>query len=119
MAHFAKLDENNVVLEVHVVNNACLDPQNEEQSGIYFLSQWSNGYTHWKQTSYNNKFRKQYAGIGFFYNQEADVFITPQPFPSWTLDANFDWQPPKPRPSEGVWYWDENALEWKNADPES
>ena len=64
MAHFAKLNENNIVIEVNVVSNDCLDSNNEEQSGIAFLSQWSNGYTNWVQTSYNARFRGKYAGIG-------------------------------------------------------
>jgi hypothetical protein len=112
MAHFAKLDENNIVLEVNVVNNAVLDPANEEASGIAFLTQWSGGYSNWKQTSYNNNTRKQYAGVGFTYDADADVFIAPQPYPSWSLDNNFDWQPPTPTPTEGRWYWDEETLSW-------
>lgn len=114
MAHFAKLDENNIVLEIHVVNNNELDPANEEQSGIDFLIAWSKGYPHWKQTSYNGSIRKQYAGIGFTYDPVADVFISPKPYDSWSLDDNFDWQAPKPRPSEGFWSWDEDAQEWVN-----
>jgi hypothetical protein len=113
MAHFAKLDENNIVLEVAVVNNDVLDSENEEASGIAFLTQWSNGHTNWKQTSYNNKVRKQFAGVGFSYNPVADVFIEIQPFASWSLDNNFDWQPPTPMPTEGLWYWNEDALKWE------
>jgi hypothetical protein len=112
MAHFAKLDENNTVLEVNVVNNNVLDPNNEEQSGVVFLTEWSGGYTNWKQTSYNDKFRKQYAGIGFTYDSVADVFIAPQPYPSWSLDENFDWQPPTPKPEGFGWTWDEPSLSW-------
>jgi hypothetical protein len=112
MAHFAKLDENDIVLEVHVLNNSVLDPANEEASGIAFLTQWSGGYANWKQTSYNSSFRKRYAGIGFTYDAINDVFIAPQPFASWSLDENFDWQPPTPRPEEGFWFWDEDSLSW-------
>jgi hypothetical protein len=112
MAHFAKLDNNNVVLEVNVVSNNVLNINNEEASGVAFLTQWSNGYSNWKQTSYNGSFRKQYAGIGYTYNPEADVFITPQPFPSWSLDENFDWQAPTPRPEEGFYSWNEENLTW-------
>jgi len=101
MAHFVKLNEDNIVIDVNVVNNAVLDPNNEEQSGIEFLTEWSGGYTNWKQTSYNGNIRKQYAGIGYSYNPVADVFISPQPFASWSLDNNFDWQAPTPRPTEG------------------
>jgi hypothetical protein len=77
MAHFAKLDNNNIVLEVHVVNNDALDSNNEEQSGIEFLTQWSNGYTNWKQTSYNGNIRGKYASIGDTYDPVQDIFISP------------------------------------------
>ena len=65
-----------------------------------------------KRTSYNNRIRKQYAGIGYSYDPVADVFIAPQPYPSWSLDDNFDWQAPTPRPTEGFWYWNESTLSW-------
>jgi hypothetical protein len=65
-----------------------------------------------KRTSYNDRIRKQYAGVGYSYDAVADVFITPQPFASWSLDENFDWQPPVSYPSEGNWYWDESNLTW-------
>ena len=77
MAHFAKLDNNNIVLEVHVVNNDALDSNNEEQSGVEFLTQWSNGYTNWKQTSYNGNIRGKYASIGDTYDSVQDIFISP------------------------------------------
>lgn len=114
MAHFAKLDDNNIVLEVHVVNNEVLDINNEEASGIEFLTEWSGGYSNWKQTSYNGNFRKQYCGIGFSYDTEADVFIAPQPYPSWSLDSNHDWQAPEPMPNDGqVYSWNEDLLSWE------
>jgi hypothetical protein len=78
MAHFAKLDENNIVLEVNVVNNDALDPSNEEASGVAFLTEWSGGYSNWKQTSYNGTFRKQYAGVGMRYDASRDAFIRPK-----------------------------------------
>jgi len=112
MAHFAKLDNDNKVLEVNVVANAALDLANEEASGVAFLTEWSGGYTNWKQTSYNNNFRKQYAGIGYTYDAVNDVFIAPQPFASWSLDQNFDWQAPTPRPEGMGWYWNEDSLSW-------
>lgn len=112
MANFAKLDENNIVIAVNVVNNAVLDPQNEEMSGIAFLTEWSGGYTNWKQTSYNGNIRKQFAGIGYTYDFINDVFIAPQPYPSWSLDDNFDWQAPTPRPEGINWYWNEQSLSW-------
>jgi len=112
MAHFAKLNNNNNVLEVHTLSNEILDVLNEEVSGIVFLTQWTGGHTNWKQTSYNGNFRKQYAGIGYTYDPVADVFVAPQPFLSWSLDANHDWQPPTPRPQEGFWSWNEETLSW-------
>lgn len=86
MAHFAKLDENNIVLEVNVVNNDVLDPNNEESSGIVFLTEWSGGYSSWKQTSYNRTFRKNFAGIGFTYDSIRDAFIPPKPEGEWVLN---------------------------------
>jgi hypothetical protein len=114
MAHFAKLDENNIVLAVHVVNNEVLitDGVESEQTGIDFLT-GLHGHTNWKQTSYNGNFRKQYAGIGYEYSAVDDVFIAPQPYPSWSLDDDFEWQPPIPKP-EGDWVWNEAEGEWES-----
>lgn len=118
MAHFAKLDENNVVLEVHVVSNQVLDPKNEEASGIAFLTEWSGGHLLWKQTSYNGSFRKQYAGIGFTYDRTNDVFIAPRPYPSWILNANFEWEAPIPMPDgEDSYFWNEENKEWVIVSP--
>jgi len=77
MAHFAKLNENNIVLEVNVVNNDALDLSNEEASGIAFLTEWSGGYSNWKQTSYNSNFRGKFAGIGDTW--DGTNFILPEP----------------------------------------
>ncbi len=115
MAHFAKLDENNLVIEVYCVANEALDPQNEEASGIAFLTEWSGGYTNWKQTSYNHNIRKQYAGVNFTFDALNDVFIRPQPYPSWSLDNDFNWQPPIPAPEGMGWYWNEAEQVWLNA----
>ena len=117
MAHFAKLDKNNVVLEVHVVhNNELLDENGveQEQKGIDFLINWSNGYLAWKQTSYNGSFRKNYAGIGYNYRADIDAFVPPQPFASWVLDSNTaQWNPPTLMPTDGKMYsWDESTLNW-------
>lgn len=79
MAHFVKLDDNNVVIDGVVVSNESLDPNNEEESGIAFLIEWSGGYTNWKQTSYNGNFRYNYAGIGYTYDPIDDAFIPPMP----------------------------------------
>ena len=95
MAHFVKLSEDNIVIEGYVVNNEALDPDNEEQSGIDFLTNWSNGYTNWKQTSYNGRIRYNYAGLFYSYDPIADAFIAPKPncgHPELTLDtANYRW----------------------------
>jgi len=85
MAHFAKLDKNNTVLEVIVVNNNSLDPLNEEISGITFLTELL-GYPNWKQTSYNATIRKNYAGIGMIYDETRDAFIAPKPEGNWVLN---------------------------------
>jgi len=114
MAHFAKLDENSIVLEVHVVNNDVLDPAAEETSGIAFLTDWSGGYTNWKQTSYNATFRKHYAGIGFKYDATLDAFVPPKPFASWTLnETTCVWEAPVPYPTDDKPYtWDEDNQVW-------
>ena len=78
MAHFAKLNNKNLVLEIHCVANAALDLNNEEQSGIEFLTKWSGGYSNWKQTSYNSKIRGNYAGLGMFYCDEHNLFMHPK-----------------------------------------
>ena len=114
MAHFAKLDENNTVLEVHVVNNDVLDPSNEESSGVAFLTEWSGGYSNWKQTSFNGTFRKRYAGIGMYYDAFLDAFLFPKPFNSWLLnEEHCQWEAPTPKPTDEKFYtWDEDSLDW-------
>jgi hypothetical protein len=107
MAHFAELDANNTVVRVLVV------PDEQEHRGHDFLANDLKLGGTWLQTSYNNKIRKQYAGIGFTYDTDADVFVAPQPFNSWSLDENHDWQPPTPMPTDGKKYaWDEDELAW-------
>jgi hypothetical protein len=65
------------------------------------------------QTSYNGSVRKQFAGIGYRYDATADAFVAPQPFPSWSLNSNNDWQPPTPMPVDGKQYrWDESTQAW-------
>jgi hypothetical protein len=117
MAHFAKLDENNVVLEVNVVNNSDvhdLEFPQSEQIGIEFLTQWSGGYTNWKQTSYNANFRKNYAAVGGVYDAQRDAFIHPKPYESWTLnEETCTWEAPVPMPNDGKRYsWDEDKQQW-------
>jgi hypothetical protein len=113
MAHFAKLDDNNVVIAVHVVNNdvITIDGVESEQAGIDFLTQL-HGHLNWKQTSYNGSIRKNYAGIDYKYDATLDAFVSPQPYPSWTLDANAKWIPPIPRPEGNGWKWDEENQLW-------
>jgi hypothetical protein len=110
MAHYAFLDENNIVTQVIVGRN-----EDEVVDGI---SDWEAHYAEVMgqrcvRTSYNHNIRKQYAGIGFTYNETDDVFVSPQPFPSWTLDENHDWQPPVARPAEGMYAWKEESMQWE------
>lgn len=118
MAHFAKLDENNIVTEVLVVNNEVLlktDGTESEYKGKVFLNGLF-GNANWVQTSYNGSIRKQFAGIGYTYDETNDIFIAPQPFDSWSLDENFDWQPPVPFPSDyrtdAIYDWNEESQTW-------
>jgi hypothetical protein len=116
MAHFAKLDSNNIVLEVNVVNNEVLDPSNEEDSGIAFLTEWSGGYSNWKQTSYNGTIRKNYCGIGFTYDPVRDAFIAPKPFDSWSLNEETClWEAPVAMPADSnykYYVWNEENQTW-------
>lgn len=108
MAHWAELDENNIVLRVTVGDN------NAPNEGYDWLIENLGG--RWIQTSYNHNFRKQYAGIGFYYDEDADVFIAPQPYASWILDENYDWQAPVPMPEatdNGFWVWNEDIINWE------
>jgi hypothetical protein len=92
MAHFAQLDENNMVTQVVVVNDEkCLDSSGNESEeiGITFCGNLLGG--RWVQTSYNNSIRKRYAGLGFTYNEELDIFIAPQPNSDYVLNTNHDW----------------------------
>jgi hypothetical protein len=117
MAHFAKLDENNVVLEVHCVNNLeLLDSEGNESEalGYAFLVNWSGGHPYWKQTSYNKSFRKNFAGAGWIYDPIRDAFISPQPSASCTLnEETCKWEFPTPYPTDGKRYiWDEETTSW-------
>ena len=109
MAHYAFIDENNVVTQVIVGidENELIEGLDPEIWYANFKGQTC------KRTSYNNNIRKQYAGIGYSYDPIADVFIAPQPYSSWSLDENFDWQSPTPRPEGMGWYWDEENLMWQ------
>lgn len=110
MAHFAQIDGSNIVTQVIVIHN---NDAPDEVTGLEFITNTLKLPGEWLQCSYNGRIRKQYPGIGYRYDPVADVFIAPQPFPSWSLDANHDWQPPTPMPQDGSEYrWDEAAQEW-------
>lgn len=122
MAHFAKLDENNVVLEVHVVHDNELIDENgvqQEQKGIEFLINWSGGYQHWKQTSRDGRLRKNFAVLGGVYDVQRDAFIQPKPYASWSLnEETCQWVPPVARPNDGAfYYWDEDKVCWLSNEP--
>jgi hypothetical protein len=116
MAHFAQLDENNIVTQVIVVSNEELldNGVESEMKGIEFCKSLFGENTKWVQTSYNGKIRKQYAGIGFAYDLNKNAFVAPQPYPSWTLNADYRWQAPVTMPvEEGKFFkWDEPTLAW-------
>lgn len=111
MAHFAQIDNNNIVQQVLVV------PDEQQHRGNDYLSiDLGLGGT-WIQTSYNGTVRKMFAGVGYSYNQELDIFLPPKPFNSWVLnETKGEWEPPIPRPTdvEGmVSIWDEENQDWR------
>jgi hypothetical protein len=115
MAHFAQL-ENNVVTKVIVVSNQDIldeNGQESEQKGIDFCSNFLGGT--WIQTSYNGRIRKNYAGVGYTYDETLDAFIAPKPYNSWLLDENTcQWKAPVGYPTDNKKYtWDENTTSWK------
>jgi hypothetical protein len=117
MAHFAKINENNIVEQVIVISNEDCGNEEYPQSesiGQEFI-QSLNLIGVWKQTSYNNTFRKNYAGIGFTFDEERDAFIPIKPFDSWVLDEHTcKWKAPIPYPSDGNEYiWNEELLSWE------
>jgi len=116
MAHFATLDESNIVTNVEVINNDIIingDGVEQEELGIDFLTNLY-GTGNYKQTSYNNNIRKNYAGIGHTYDATRDAFISPQPYPSWTVDEDTcRWEAPVDYPDDGKLYeWDESTTNW-------
>ena len=113
MAHFAELDENNIVVAVTVVDNNHVPSDKHADGETWCKDFFKKPDTTYKQTSYNHNFRKQYAGVGSSYDKINDVFITVKPFPSWTLDASFDWQPPTALPDGDKQYsWNEDTQAW-------
>lgn len=117
MAHFAQLDELNIVLRVIVINNSdTLGPDGNESEavGVAFCQSLEGADTIWKQTSYNATFRKNYAVIGGTYRADLDAFVAPKPYPSWLLDeTTCQWEAPIPYPDDGNQYeWDEATQQW-------
>lgn len=114
MAHFARIDENNIVQEVLVV------PDEQQHRGEEFLSVDLGLGGRWIQTSYNNNIRKVFAGLGYSYNEELDIFLAPKPYPSWVIDpVEQSWVPPIAKPTvenTQVAIWDENTLDWRIED---
>jgi hypothetical protein len=124
MAHFAEIDENNIVLQVIVINNSdCLDASGNEWEavGANFCHNLLGGT--WKQTSYNNSMRKNYACIGAEYREDLDAFIHPKPHASWVLnETTCKWEAPRAYPADGwaegtnedgfTYYWNESVINW-------
>ena len=126
MAHFAKLDQDKKVITVNAVHNneLLIDGVESEQKGIDFLNNFFNTNDNWKQTSYNTQggvhklggtpFRKNYAGIGYTYDESRNAFIAPKPYPSWILnETTCRWEAPVAYPDDGERYiWNENNERW-------
>ena len=121
MSHWAEIDENNIVIRVTVGDNN--DPAGDE--GYKWLIDNLGG--RWIKTSYNTKkgihllggnpLRKNYAAIGFIYDENRDAFIAPKPFESWALnEETCQWEAPTPRPADGFYVWDEPTLSWKEVE---
>jgi len=111
MAHFAKLGVGNIVEKVEVVSN---DIATTEQAGVDFLNNLYKSIDVWKQTSYNGNIRKNFAGIGYHYDQARDAFIPPKPYPSWILnETTCRWEAPVAYPTDGQQYsWNEQNQSW-------
>jgi len=108
MAHYALIDDNNIVTEVitGIHETELIEGLAPETWYGNFRGQVC------KRTSYNNNIRGVYAGVGYTYNLSEDIFITPQPYPSWTRTGSF-WNAPTPRPEDGMWGWNESTLSWE------
>ncbi len=114
MAHFAELDNNNIVLRVIVVDDT------NEADGENWCNNFAGG--RWKQTSYNDRIRKNFAGIGFTWDVERDAFIPPKPYDSWSLDeGTCRWEAPVPVPEDAgptiLYVWDEDNIQWVLKEP--
>ena len=118
MAHFAKLGKGNIVEQVVVLNNNVVtdaNGQEQEQLGVDFLNNMYGTNDVWKQASYNGSFRKNFAGLGFKYDQGRDAFIEPKPFNSWNLnETTCRWEAPVAKPDDGQYYrWNEENQQWE------
>lgn len=127
MAHFARLNENNIVTEVVVISNADLvdDTGAEVEALGIAVCESVVGPGPWVQTSYNGNMRRRYAGKGMTYSHEHDAFILTQPYPSWLLDLDcpYDWVAPVSKPDDdacegGYWEWNEEGQNWECKTPE-
>ena len=118
MAHFAELNENNIVTRVIVVHNneITVDGQELEFKGIDFCEGLF-GHRNWIQASYNGNIRYNFAGQGYTYDEDNDAFYAPQPYASWSLNSDYIWEAPLPYPedasAEKIYEWDEDTLSWK------
>ena len=122
MAHFAKLGVGNIIEQVISINNAVITDANgveQEQLGVDFINKLYNTRDVWKQTSYNNNIRKNYAGIGYHYDQARDAFIPKKTFNSWILnETTCQWEAPVAMPTEQLennqyYSWNESAINWE------
>ena len=125
MAHFAKLGTGNIVEKVISINNAVITDSNgveQEQLGVDFINKLYNTRDVWKQTSYNGNIRKNYAGVGYQYDQQRDAFIPPKPFNSWVLnETTCLWEAPVAKPeltqeqidNNNYYSWNESIVNWE------
>jgi hypothetical protein len=122
MAYFAKLGTGNIVENIISINNSVITDNNgveQEQLGVDFINKLYNTRDVWKQTSYNNKIRKNYAGIGYQYDQQRDAFIPPKSFNSWILNEDTcRWEAPVAKPTEELeenqyYSWNESIINWE------
>ena len=118
MAHFAEINDNNIVTKVIVVHNneITVDGQELEFKGIDFCEGLF-GHRNWVQTSYNGNIRHNFAGQGYTWDSANDAFYAPQPYASWSLNEDYKWEAPVPYPEdaspEKIYEWDEDNLTWK------
>ena len=111
MAHFAKLGRGNIVEKVEVISN---DIATTEEAGVNFLRNLYGTNDVWKQTWIDSSQRKNFAGIGFTYDEDRDAFIPPKPFNSWILnETTCQWEPPVEMPSDGIYIWNETNQSWE------